>query len=155
MIRNKMMSDTTKADYRTLMLRFLPRVIRTEEDYENVQGEVDRLVDQGELTQDEADYLDLLGTLLREYEQQAESRADYELRGVALIRGLLELYELKQQDLTPIFKTKSIPSAVLHGKRRLTVEQIDRLAHFFGLPHSLFFEPSTNPLPNTRGALSN
>jgi HTH-type transcriptional regulator / antitoxin HigA len=77
---------------------------------------------------------------LRDYEQRTEQQGDYRLQGVALIRGLLELHGLKQQELTPIFKTKSITSAVLNGKRRLMVEQIDGLAHFFGLPHSLFFE---------------
>jgi len=40
----------------------------------------------------------------------------------------------------PIFKTKSIVSAVLNGKRQLTTEHIDKLAAFFRLPHGLFFE---------------
>jgi hypothetical protein len=31
--------------------------------------------------------------------------------------------------------------SVLNGKRRLTVEHIDRLAAFFNIPHSYFFEP--------------
>lgn len=126
--------------YRDLVTTFLPRVIHDESTYHAVQTQVDRLVDKMELTAAEEEYLDLLGTLLWEYEQRTEQRAQYELRGVALLQGLMELHMLKQQDLVPIFKTKSIVSAVLNRKRQLTVEHIDKLAAFFHLPHSLFFE---------------
>ena len=130
-----------EADYRNLIVKFLPRVIHNEDEYITVQTQVDRLVDRTDLTSAEQEYLDLLGTLIWEYEQRTESSADYELRGVTLLRGLIELHELKQQDLVPIFKTKSIVSAVLNGKRQLTTENINQLAAFFHLPHGLFFEP--------------
>ena len=130
-----------EADYRNLIVKFLPRVIHNEDEYITVQTQVDRLVDRTDLTSAEQEYLDLLGTLIWEYEQRTESSADYELRGVTLLRGLIELHELKQQDLVPIFKTKSIVSAVLNGKRQLTTEHINQLAAFFHLPHGLFFEP--------------
>lgn len=139
-----------KTTYGDLLLRFLPRPITTEETYQATQQEVDRLIDKQELTPDEEDYLYLLGTLIMDYEERTEDPADYELRGVALIKGLLELHGLKQQDLVPIFKTKSIVSAVLNGKRQMTVEHIDSLARFFSLPHELFFAPanSANASPN-------
>lgn len=128
--------------YRDLLLRFLPRPIMNEADYAATQQEVDRLIDKGELSQDEADYLHLLGTLIMDYEARTENPADYELRGIALVKGLLDLHNLKQQDLAPIFKPKSIVSAVLNGKRQMTVEHIDGLARFFNLPRDLFFEPA-------------
>lgn len=134
-----------EAGYRELVTTFLPRVIHDEVTYQAVQVQVDHLIDQADLTPAEQQYLDLLGTLIWEYEQRTEARANYELRGVALLRGLMELYELKQQDLVPIFKTKSIVSAVLNGKRQLTVEHISKLAAFFRLPHGLFFEPLVEP----------
>jgi HTH-type transcriptional regulator/antitoxin HigA len=52
----------------------------------------------------------------------------------------MDLHGLKQLDLVPIFKTKSIVSAILNGNRQLTVEHINRLAAFFKVPHELFFE---------------
>ena len=60
--------------------------------------------------------------------------------GIELLKGLMELHGLKQLDLVPIFKTKSIVSAVLNGKRQLTVEHINKLAGFFKVSHELFFE---------------
>ena len=135
--------DLTKQEvgYRELIAAFPPRVIHNEADYQAIQTRVDHLIDQGDLTTAEQEYLDLLGTLIWDYEQRTETLADYELRGVALLRGLMELHELKQQNLVPILKTKSIVSAVLNGKRQLTVEHINKLATFFHLPHGLFFEP--------------
>ena len=136
-----MIPGTASPQYAELLPDFLPRPIKTESDYEAVQQEVDRLLDKGDLSSDEQDYLDLLGTLILNYEERIEDEAQYELRGVALIRGLMELHGLRQKDLLPIFKTESIVSAVLNGKRQLTVEHINKLSAFFSLPHELFFEP--------------
>lgn len=129
-----------KPTYKELMLRLLPRPIKTESEYDRIQQEVDRLIDKGDLTPDEQDYLDLLGTLIMDYEERTEDIVAYELCGIALIKGLMELHALKQKDLVPIFKTKSIVSAVLNGKRRLTVDHINQLAAFFEMPHEVFFE---------------
>ena len=127
--------------YRELLLDFLPRPIATETDYQVTQQEIDRLLDKEALTPDEQDYLDLLGTLVVDYETRTEDETVYELRGIELVRALVELHALKQRDLVPIFKTRSIASAVLNGKRALTAEHINKLATFFHLPHELFFEP--------------
>ncbi len=136
-----MMTGTNNPTYPELLRSFAPRPIRGEDEYNTIQAEVDRLVDRDDLSTAEKDYLDLLGTLILDYERRHEHLADYSLYGVDLIKGLLELHELTLTDLVPIFKTKSIASAVLNRHRRLTVDHISRLAVFFGLPHSLFFEP--------------
>ncbi len=135
------MIGTQRESYQNLLLAFLPRPLKTEADYQATQVEIDRLLDQPDLSPAEQDYLDLLGTLLWAYEKRTEDQAQYTLRGVALLAGLMALHNLKQCDLVPIFKTKSIVSAVLSGKRKLTVEHINHLAHFFNIPQGLFFEP--------------
>jgi HTH-type transcriptional regulator / antitoxin HigA len=136
-----MIHGTSDKSYADLLLGFLPPFIEDEADYEATQREIDYLLDKEELTPAEQDYLDLLGTLMMDYEARTEDEADYELRGVALLRELLALHGLKQKDLVPIFKTTSIVSAVLNGKRPLTAEHINKLAAHFRLPHELFFEP--------------
>lgn len=136
-----MIRGTNNQAYRELLLDFLPRLIATEADYQATQQEIDRLLDKEVLTPDEQDYLDLLGTLVVDYETRTEDETIYELRGIELVKALVELHDLKQKDLVPIFKTRSIVSAVLNGKRALTAEHINKLAAFFHLPHELFFEP--------------
>lgn len=137
----KMMRDLSDTSYRDLMLSFLPSPIKSEDDYDAVQEEMDRLIDKGELSDEENDYLDMLGTLILAYEDRVEKAETYEVRGIEFLQGLLELHGLKQKNLTPIFKTESITFAVLNRKRTPTVEHISRLALYFNVPHALFFEP--------------
>ncbi len=129
----------TNLTYEQLMTAFMPRPIQSEAQYWETQAHIDDLVDKNDLTADEQDYLTLLGLVIERYEDDNEP--DFELRGVALIKALVEEQGLRQRDLVPIFKTDSIVSAVLNGKRSLTVEHINKLAAFFNLPHDLFFEP--------------
>lgn len=135
----KMINGTRS--YPELLQTYQPRTITTEAQYDAVVEQMNALIDKGNLPPAEQALLDLLGTLVTVYEQQHYPDTLFELRGIALVKALLTEYELKQVDLVPIFKTRSIVSAVLAGKRQLTVEHINRLAAFFNLPHELFFEP--------------
>ncbi len=58
--------------------------------------------------------------LLYEYEEKYVSIPD--LSGVDLLKALINKLGLQKKDLVPIFKTESIVSAVLNGKRKSTVE---------------------------------
>ena len=101
------------------------------------QAVIDSLIDRGELTHDEQDYLNVLGTLVYEYEQAQEPIPD--IYGVELLKVLIEEHDLRQKDLVPIFKTESIVSAVLKGQRNLTVHHIQGLAEFFHISPAAFF----------------
>ena len=128
--------------YTELLTYFPPRPIKHEEDLEKTQAVVDSLLDKGELTESEEDYLNLLGILIYEYESKQDLVPD--ISGVELLKVLIAELNLKQKDLVPIFKTESIVSDVLKGKRKLTVEHIQKLAEFFNLSPAVFFPE--NPL---------
>lgn len=128
-------SDPTS--YMELLQAFPPRPIKTEEEMLAAQVVIDSLIDRGELTPDEQDYLNLLGTLVYEYEQTQEPIPD--IYGVDLLKVLIEEQDLRQKDLVPIFKTESIVSAVLKGQRNLTVHHIQGLAEFFQISPAAFF----------------
>ncbi|MCP4357596.1 MAG: transcriptional regulator [Chloroflexi bacterium] len=136
---------TGTLNYQELLQTFVPRPITTETEYDEAVTQLNMLIDKIVLTPDEQDFLTLLGTLISAYEDEHYPDEEFKLRGIELVKGLMELHELKQKDLVPIFKTKSIVSAVLNGKRPLTVEHIDKLAKQFDLPHELFFEPDSYP----------
>lgn len=123
--------------YIELLKAFPPRTIKTEEDLSATQNVVDSLIDKGKLTQDERDYLNLLGTLIYEYEQTQDIVPD--IFGVDLLKALITELNLRQKDLVPIFKTESIVSDILNGKRNLTVEHIQKLAEFFHISPAVFF----------------
>lgn len=123
--------------YIELLQSFPPRPIKSEEEMLATQQVIDSLIDNSPLTPDESDYLNLLGTLVYEYEQALEPIAD--ISGVELLKVLMEERGLLQKDLVPIFKTESIVSDVLNGKRELTKRHIQELAEFFHVSPAVFF----------------
>ena len=124
-------------DYIKLLTTFPPRPIKSEEELEATINIIDQLLDQEKLSQDEKDYLNVLGTLVYEYEQKQEPIPD--IYGVELLKVLIEDNNLRQKDLVPIFKTESIVSDVLKGKRELTKRHIEELSKFFHVSPSVFF----------------
>ncbi len=130
--------------YIELLKTFPPRPITVEEELIATQKAIDSLLDKGELTPDEHDYLNVLGTLVYEYEQTLEPIPD--IYGIELLTALIEEFNLRQKDLVPIFKTESIVSDILHEKRQLTTEHIQKLAEFFNVSPAVFF-----PLPQVVG----
>ncbi|MCC3407776.1 MAG: transcriptional regulator [Microcoleus sp. PH2017_10_PVI_O_A] len=123
--------------YIELLKSFPPRPITVESELIATQETIDSLLDKGELTPDERDYLNVLGTLVYEYEQTLEPIPD--IYGIELLKGLIEEFDLRQKDLLPIFKTESIVSDILHKKRELTTEHIQKLAEFFCVSPAAFF----------------
>lgn len=121
-----------------------PRPITNTADLAAAQAVVDRLLDSPQLTPDQRDYLHVLGMLIYEYEERLEPLPD--ISGVELLKVLMVERDLLQKDLVSIFKTESIVSAVLNGKRNLTVEHIQKLAAFFHVSPAVFFGRSPCPI---------
>ncbi|MEL6470853.1 MAG: transcriptional regulator [Cyanobacteria bacterium J06623_4] len=127
-----------KMSYAELLLAFPPRPIKTESQYSATQKVVDQLIDKNNLTEDERDYLNMLGTLMYEYEEKTIDIPD--IHGIEMLKVLIEEFDLRQKDLASIFKTESIVSDVLSQKRSLTVEHIQKLSQFFRVSPAVFFE---------------
>ncbi len=123
--------------YIKLLKQFPPRPIKSEEDLEATQEMVNHLLDKPQLTEEESDYLDVLGMLIYKYEKDLDIVPD--IYGVELLKFLLEERNLKQKDLVSIFKTESIVSDVLNEKRQLTTRHIQELAEFFDVSPAVFF----------------
>jgi HTH-type transcriptional regulator / antitoxin HigA len=122
--------------YIQLLQKFPPRTITNDQQLEATQEVIDSLLDRAELTPEESDYLNVLGTLVFDYEQKNETIAD--IYGVELLKVLIAERNLRQKDLIPVFKTESIISDILNGKRQLTVRHIQELAEFFNLSPAVF-----------------
>lgn len=123
--------------YIELLKTFPPRPITSEKELEATQAVIDSLLDKPSLTLEEQDYLNVLGTLVYEYEQDKEPFPD--IYGVELLKILIDERGLRQKDLISIFKTESIVSDILNGKRQLTTRHIQELAVFFRLSPAVFF----------------
>ena len=133
--------------YTELLVCFPPRLIRSEKEYWETQAVMDKLIDQGDLSEAQQDYLSLLGMLIERYDE--EHQVFPELRGIDLIKALLTELGITQKDLLPIFKTEFTITAILSGRRKLTLEHSQGLAQFFHLPQHLFYEEATHVLDKT------
>lgn len=123
--------------YTDLLQHFPPRPIKSEEQLAATQQVINALLDCPALSPDEQDYLNLLGTLVYEYEEVHHPVPD--IYGVELLKVLMAERQLRQKDLVPVFKTESIVSAVLRGQRNLTVSHIQKLGELFHISPAAFF----------------
>jgi HTH-type transcriptional regulator / antitoxin HigA len=132
------MLATTESDrYIELLQQFPPRPIKSEEEFLAVQDVMDRLLDADQMTLEQRDYLDVLGTLVHEYEEKNVPIPD--ISGVELLEALMDEFSIKPQDLNSVFETEAICAEVLGRERELTVENIENLAGFFKVSPSTFF----------------
>lgn len=82
------------------------------------------------------DYLEALAVFIEKFEEMAYPIPN--VSGVDTLKFLMDQHELKQKDLIDIFKTPSITSEILHGKRSFTVEHIKKLSKRFGVKAEAF-----------------
>lgn len=122
--------------YLQLITNFPPRTINNDEELDNTIAVIDELLDRPSLSDEESDYLNVLGTLVFDYEQKNEPFPD--IYGVELLKVLIAERGLLQKDLISVFKTESIVSDILNGKRQLTLRHIQELAQFFKLSPAVF-----------------
>lgn len=125
-------------NYEALVQQFPPRPIHNDEQLQAVQKRLDALIDlERNLTPDEEDYQEILGTLIWEYEQTLEPIPD--IYGIELLKVLVQDRGLRQKDLLPIFKAESIISDIFNGRRQLTTRHIQELSEFFNVSPAVFF----------------
>jgi HTH-type transcriptional regulator/antitoxin HigA len=127
-----------RSQYLELLNAYSPRPITSETELIATQKVIDSLVDQTELTPDQLDYLNVLGTLVREYETLNHPIPKF--NPIDLINALLEESNLDPQALIPLFQNETIVSDILNSKQDLTLGQVKKLAQFFKINPTAFLE---------------
>ncbi|MBE9073771.1 type II toxin-antitoxin system HigA family antitoxin [Microcystis sp. LEGE 08355] len=122
--------------YLELLKQYPPRPIHDEEDLEMMQEVINRLLDKPQLTVEEREYLNVLGSLIYEYEENQEPIPD--IYGLELLKFILEERNLQKQDLLSIFESKSTLDDILDGQQELTPIYIQKLANFLNISPDLF-----------------
>jgi HTH-type transcriptional regulator/antitoxin HigA len=124
--------------YGRLLAKTLPRAIKTEKENERMLAEVDKLMSKGEgnLTLEESELLELLFTLIENFEE--EHYPIPEAPAHEVLRMLMEDRSLRQRDLLPVFGSRGIVSEVINGKRGISKKQAKALGEFFHVNPALF-----------------
>jgi HTH-type transcriptional regulator/antitoxin HigA len=123
--------------YLELLKQYPPRPIHNEEDLEMMQEVINRLLDKPQLTVEEREYLNVLGSLIYDYEENQEPIPD--IYGLELLKFILEERNLQKQDLLSIFESKSTLDDIFDGLQELTPIYIQKLANFLNISPDLFF----------------
>lgn len=131
-------SDLTT--YPDLLTAFQPRVIRDEAQADVVREQIDALTDLPEMTDDQKEFVALLGHLLYDWESVHEP--PIEVSPQEIVASLLEDNGLRRVDLVPaVFPTRSAVSDFLAGRRPLSYERVMSLASYFHVSPAVFFPP--------------
>lgn len=122
-----------------------PKVIKTEEAYEEALSRIEEIFDSKPGTP-EGDELELLVTLVELYEEEK-----YPIEApdpISAIKFRMEQQGLKNKDLIPFIGSKSKVSEVLSGKRELSINMIRKLHEGLGIPAEVLIQDTkkTEPL---------
>ena len=111
------------------------KVLKTEEDYNKASL---RLMDifhvQPNTT--ESDELDMLLVLIKDYDDKHYQLP--ELDALEVIKYKMEEMGMKAKDLEPIIGSKGHVSAILSGKREITLKMAQKLKNYFSIPAEVF-----------------
>jgi HTH-type transcriptional regulator/antitoxin HigA len=125
--------------YARLVARAVPLVIENDAELKRVDAEVGRLLKKGydKLTLEECRLLTLLTKLIEDYEDLTFEVPDAPPH--EMLQTLIELNDLRQADLVPIFGTRSRVSEAVNGKRAISKAQAKALGDRFKVAPDLFF----------------
>ncbi len=114
-----------------------PRPITSEAQNEHYIEVLYNLERRGHLSAAEEKYAELLTVLIEVYEE--EHHGIRAASPVEVLRELMAANNLKQKDLAPLLGSESIVSEVLHGKRELNKQHIEKLSRRFKVSPAVFF----------------
>ncbi|WNI65310.1 helix-turn-helix domain-containing protein [Enterobacter asburiae] len=110
------------------------------QDYEDAHGLVEYLIEHDP----DSPLVEMLTAKIDNYENESPVFAEFNARvasipsGVALLRTLMDQYQLTHSDFENKIGKKSLVSRIINGQRTLTLDHMRALAKRFGVPVSAF-----------------
>ena len=111
------------------------KVIKNEEDYNKASIRLMEIFHSKPNTS-ESDELDLLLVLVKDYDDKHYHLP--ELNALEVIKYKMEEMGMKAKDLEPIIGSKGHVSAILSGKREITLKMAQKLKNYFSIPAEVF-----------------
>jgi HTH-type transcriptional regulator/antitoxin HigA len=111
------------------------KVLKTEEDYNNASMRLMEIFHANPNTP-ESDELDLLMVLVNDYDDKHYELP--ELDALEVIKYKMQEMGMKAKDLEPIIGSKGHVSAILSGKREITLKMAQKLKNYFSIPAEVF-----------------
>jgi HTH-type transcriptional regulator/antitoxin HigA len=112
--------------------------IKDEVDLDNATELMDRLAVLDDPTQGQGEYLDVLTTLVEEYEREHHDIDASGMTPLELLRYLVEQSGMTASALGNLLGQRQLGSAILRGARGMSKAHVVRLADYFKVDARLF-----------------
>jgi HTH-type transcriptional regulator/antitoxin HigA len=113
------------------------KIIKTEQDYQKAAIRMMEIFEAAPNSK-EFEELELLSLLIHDYDEKNYQLPELNILDVIKIK--MEEMSLKSKDLEPIIGSKGHVSAILSGKRDITLKMAQKLKEFFNIPAELFLK---------------
>ena len=124
--------------YQTLLQQFVPRPITSASAYRRTLKQIDGLIRRAKRSRAEDDLLELLATLVEQYEIR-QGHTTPELSPRDRLAGLIEARQLTQTELSRVSQVpRTTINEILAGRRSISKANALRLANYFGVPTEEF-----------------
>jgi HTH-type transcriptional regulator/antitoxin HigA len=123
--------------YSQLLVRYQPKLIRTEEENERALAIVEELMHHPNRSPEENELYELLITLIEKFEREFYSPGEASTPHSMLV-FLMEQQNVKPEDLLGVIGAEEVVAEVIKGKREMTQEQAKAIGKFFKVEPSLF-----------------
>jgi HTH-type transcriptional regulator / antitoxin HigA len=126
--------------YSQLVAEVTPKVIETEEEYEQFLAVAERLTFNQQQTPEESALYDLVVMLIESYE--AQNYAIELSSPIEVLQHIIESSGIDLAELTSIFGSSETIEKILAGSQPITIEQAQTLGDRFKLSPKIFLDPS-------------
>ena len=128
-------------DYLEMVMTFPLKALRNGQQHAGAVKLLTRLLGRpnNRLTAGERDYADVLGRLIRDYDERKHTFVRRKHTPLGFLRFLMRENGMTTADLGKVLGNKTAVSLVLNGKRELSKAHIRRLAARFKVEPGLFF----------------
>jgi HTH-type transcriptional regulator/antitoxin HigA len=124
-------------NYRQLLVKYQPKLIKTEEENERALAIVEELMHSPNRSPEENELYELLIALIEKFEREFYSPGEASTPHSMLI-FLMEQQNVNQEDLIGVIGSEEAVTEVIKGKREMTQEQAKAIGNLFKVEPSLF-----------------
>jgi HTH-type transcriptional regulator/antitoxin HigA len=123
--------------YKELVRQYCPRPLHTDAECEVASAIVEKMIGHP-LNADQEDYMDLLATLVMQYDDAHHPVKTEPMTQVEVLEYLLEESGRSASDLGRLLGNRELGSKLLRGERSLSLAHIAKLSEYFHLSPELF-----------------
>lgn len=125
--------------YSELLVKYQPKLIKTEAENQKALAIVEELMHQPNRTPEENEFYELLVTLIEKFERDFYDAGNAS-NPHSMLLFLMEQKEMESKDLVKILGDGDVVADIVKGKRKFSDEEAIALGSFFGVDSSLFVE---------------